>query len=190
MATVGAAAGWERSQGWELSITTTASSNITGTLLELTVGIDSKVTKGQTLAQIDTSLYRAQAEQQRLSSQLATEQKIAAAQLALHTAETVDAIILGTTVGDTFFMFLLVLSFSAISRWVSTSPLPLPKMIASASVPQSDCASAARAARSAIREARPMKRPTCFSTPIPASVRSPGKRPISVQRAPSSAASV
>jgi HlyD family secretion protein len=41
------------------------SSNITGTLLELTVGIGSKVTKGQTLAQIDTSLYRAQAEQMR-----------------------------------------------------------------------------------------------------------------------------
>ncbi len=41
------------------------SSNITGVLLELTVGIGSKVTKGQTLAQIDTSLYHAQAEQQR-----------------------------------------------------------------------------------------------------------------------------
>jgi HlyD family secretion protein len=41
------------------------SSNITGVLLELTVGIGSKVTKGQTIAQIDTSLYRAQAEQQR-----------------------------------------------------------------------------------------------------------------------------
>lgn len=41
------------------------SSNITGVLLDLTVGIGSKVTKGQTLAQIDTSLYRAQAEQQR-----------------------------------------------------------------------------------------------------------------------------
>ncbi len=40
------------------------SSNITGTLLELTVSIGSKVTKGQTLAQIDTSLYRAQAQQQ------------------------------------------------------------------------------------------------------------------------------
>ncbi len=41
------------------------SSNITGVLLDLTVGIGSKVTKGQTIAQIDTSLYRAQAEQQR-----------------------------------------------------------------------------------------------------------------------------
>ena len=41
------------------------SSNITGTLLELTVGIGSKVVKGQKLAQIDTSLYQAQAEQQR-----------------------------------------------------------------------------------------------------------------------------
>jgi HlyD family secretion protein len=41
------------------------SSNITGTLLELGVEIGSKVTKGQTLAQIDTSLYQAQAEQQR-----------------------------------------------------------------------------------------------------------------------------
>jgi len=41
------------------------SSNITGVLLDLTVGIGSKVTKGQTLAQIDTSLYHAQAEQQR-----------------------------------------------------------------------------------------------------------------------------
>jgi HlyD family secretion protein len=41
------------------------SSNITGVMLDLTVGIGSKVTKGQTLAQIDTSLYRAQAEQQR-----------------------------------------------------------------------------------------------------------------------------
>jgi HlyD family secretion protein len=47
------------------------SSNITGTLLELTVGIGSKVTKGQTLAQIDTSLYRAQAEQQRAQLQAA-----------------------------------------------------------------------------------------------------------------------
>jgi HlyD family secretion protein len=41
------------------------SSNITGTLLDLSVGIGSKVTKGQTIAQIDTSLYRAQAEQMR-----------------------------------------------------------------------------------------------------------------------------
>ena len=41
------------------------SSNITGTLLGLTVEIGSKVTKGQVLAQIDTSLYQAQAEQQR-----------------------------------------------------------------------------------------------------------------------------
>jgi HlyD family secretion protein len=41
------------------------SSNITGTLLELGVGIGSKVTKGEVLAQIDTSLYHAQAEQQR-----------------------------------------------------------------------------------------------------------------------------
>jgi HlyD family secretion protein len=41
------------------------SSNITGTLLELKVAIGSKVTKGEVLAQIDTSLYQAQAEQQR-----------------------------------------------------------------------------------------------------------------------------
>ena len=41
------------------------SSNITGTLLDLKVDIGSKVTKGQVLAQIDTSLYLAQAEQQR-----------------------------------------------------------------------------------------------------------------------------
>ncbi len=41
------------------------SSNITGTLLELQVGIGSKVTRGQVIAQIDTSLYQAQAEQQR-----------------------------------------------------------------------------------------------------------------------------
>ena len=41
------------------------SSNITGTLLDLKVGIGSKVTKGEIIAQIDTSLYRAQAEQQR-----------------------------------------------------------------------------------------------------------------------------
>jgi HlyD family secretion protein len=41
------------------------SSNITGTLLELKVEIGSKVIKGDTLAQIDTSLYQAQAEQQR-----------------------------------------------------------------------------------------------------------------------------
>jgi HlyD family secretion protein len=41
------------------------SSNITGTLLDLKVAIGSKVTKGQTIAQIDTSLYQAQAEQQR-----------------------------------------------------------------------------------------------------------------------------
>jgi HlyD family secretion protein len=41
------------------------SSNITGTLLELEVAIGSKVTKGQVIAQIDTSLYQAQAEQQR-----------------------------------------------------------------------------------------------------------------------------
>lgn len=47
------------------------SSNITGVLLDLTVGIGSKVTKGQTLAQIDTSLYRAQAEQMRAQLQAA-----------------------------------------------------------------------------------------------------------------------
>jgi len=41
------------------------SSNITGTLLDLKVGIGSKVTKGEVIAQIDTSLYHAQAEQQR-----------------------------------------------------------------------------------------------------------------------------
>jgi len=41
------------------------SSNITGTLLDLKVGIGSKVTKGETIAQTDTSLYQAQAEQQR-----------------------------------------------------------------------------------------------------------------------------
>ncbi|MEJ7596294.1 MAG: efflux RND transporter periplasmic adaptor subunit [Kofleriaceae bacterium] len=41
------------------------SSNITGTLLDLKVVIGSKVTKGQVIAQIDTSLYQAQAEQQR-----------------------------------------------------------------------------------------------------------------------------
>ncbi|HEY5948317.1 MAG TPA: biotin/lipoyl-binding protein, partial [Kofleriaceae bacterium] len=39
------------------------SSNITGTLLDLKVGIGSKVTKGEVIAQIDTSLYQAQAEQ-------------------------------------------------------------------------------------------------------------------------------
>jgi HlyD family secretion protein len=54
------------------------SSNITGTLLELTVGIGSKVTKGQTLAQIDTSLYRAQAEQQRAQLQAAESAVIGA----------------------------------------------------------------------------------------------------------------
>jgi HlyD family secretion protein len=47
------------------------SSNITGTMLELSVGIGSRVTKGQPLAQIDTSLYRAQAEQQRAQLQSA-----------------------------------------------------------------------------------------------------------------------
>ena len=41
------------------------SSNITGVLLDLKVGIGSKVTKGEVIAQIDTSLYHAQAEQQR-----------------------------------------------------------------------------------------------------------------------------
>lgn len=41
------------------------SSNITGVLLDLKVAIGSKVTKGETIAQIDTSLYQAQAEQQR-----------------------------------------------------------------------------------------------------------------------------
>jgi HlyD family secretion protein len=41
------------------------SSNITGVLLDLKVDIGSKVTKGEVLAQIDTSLYLAQAEQQR-----------------------------------------------------------------------------------------------------------------------------
>src|SRR5262245_45589538 len=40
------------------------SSNITGTLLDLQVGIGSKVKKGQYLGQIDTSRYRAQVEQQ------------------------------------------------------------------------------------------------------------------------------
>jgi outer membrane protein OmpA-like peptidoglycan-associated protein len=42
-------------------------------------------------AQMSSEQQKAEAEQQRLSQQLATEQKIAAAQLALHTAETVDA---------------------------------------------------------------------------------------------------
>ena len=42
-------------------------------------------------AQMSSEQQKAEAEQQRLSSQLATEQKIAAAQLSLHTAETVDA---------------------------------------------------------------------------------------------------
>lgn len=41
------------------------SSNITGTLLELTVGIGSKVKKGDFLGQIDTSRYKAQVDQQR-----------------------------------------------------------------------------------------------------------------------------
>ncbi|MEO8703040.1 MAG: efflux RND transporter periplasmic adaptor subunit [Kofleriaceae bacterium] len=41
------------------------SSNITGTLLDLKVDIGTKVAKGDMLAQIDTSLYLAQAEQQR-----------------------------------------------------------------------------------------------------------------------------
>jgi HlyD family secretion protein len=41
------------------------SSNITGTLLDLKVAIGSKVTKGDVIAQIDTSLYQAQAQQQR-----------------------------------------------------------------------------------------------------------------------------
>jgi HlyD family secretion protein len=40
------------------------SSNITGVLLELTVGIGSTVAKGQVIGQIDTSRYRAQVEQQ------------------------------------------------------------------------------------------------------------------------------
>jgi outer membrane protein OmpA-like peptidoglycan-associated protein len=42
-------------------------------------------------AQMSSDQQKAEAEQQRLSQILATEQKIAAAQLALHTAETVDA---------------------------------------------------------------------------------------------------
>jgi outer membrane protein OmpA-like peptidoglycan-associated protein len=41
--------------------------------------------------QMTTELQKAQAEQQRLTLQLASEQKIKAAQLALHTAETVNA---------------------------------------------------------------------------------------------------
>jgi HlyD family secretion protein len=41
------------------------SSNITGTLLDLKVGIGSEVKKGQYLGQIDTSRYRAMVEQQR-----------------------------------------------------------------------------------------------------------------------------
>jgi outer membrane protein OmpA-like peptidoglycan-associated protein len=42
-------------------------------------------------AQMSSDQQKAAAEQQRLSQQLATEQKIAAAQLALHTADTVEA---------------------------------------------------------------------------------------------------
>jgi outer membrane protein OmpA-like peptidoglycan-associated protein len=42
-------------------------------------------------AQMSSDQQKAEAEQQRLSQQLATEQKIAAAQLSLRTAETVDA---------------------------------------------------------------------------------------------------
>ena len=40
------------------------SSNITGVLLDLQVGIGSKVEKGQVIGQIDTSRYKAQVEQQ------------------------------------------------------------------------------------------------------------------------------
>ena len=40
------------------------SSNITGTLLSLEVAVGSKVTKGEPLGQIDTSLYKSQVEQQ------------------------------------------------------------------------------------------------------------------------------
>ena len=54
------------------------SSNITGTLLDLKVGIGSKVTKGETIAQIDTSLYQAQAEQQRAQLR-ASESAVASA---------------------------------------------------------------------------------------------------------------
>jgi HlyD family secretion protein len=54
------------------------SSNITGTLLDLKVAIGSKVTKGETIAQIDTSLYQAQAEQQRAQLR-ASESAVASA---------------------------------------------------------------------------------------------------------------
>jgi HlyD family secretion protein len=47
------------------------SSNITGTLLDLKVGIGSEVKKGQYLGQIDTTRYRAQVEQQRALVQAA-----------------------------------------------------------------------------------------------------------------------
>ncbi len=54
------------------------SSNITGTLLDLKVGIGSKVTKGETIAQIDTSLYQAQAEQQRAQLRAAEQAVVGA----------------------------------------------------------------------------------------------------------------
>jgi HlyD family secretion protein len=54
------------------------SSNITGTLLELEVEIGSKVKKGDVIGQIDTSLYTAQAEQQRAQLRAAEQAVIGA----------------------------------------------------------------------------------------------------------------
>jgi HlyD family secretion protein len=50
------------------------SSNITGTLVDLQVGIGSEVKKGQYLGQIDTSRYKAQVEQQRAQTSSAAAQ--------------------------------------------------------------------------------------------------------------------
>ena len=73
-------------------------------------------------------------------------------------AETVDAISRGITVGATRRGPSVRASRPAISRCVSTSPVPLPTTTAMSRVAIPDSARALRAARRAKSETRPMKR--------------------------------
>ncbi len=77
-------------------------------------------------------------------------------------ADTVEAMIRGITVGETLCMPPGCESFSWISIWVATSPVPLPATTAMSRRSRRDCASAASAALQAMSAPRPMKRACCL----------------------------
>ena len=89
-------------------------------------------------------------------------------------ADTVDAISFGMTVGAIRRAFFVSLSLCSISRCVWTSPAPLLTTTASSRVGTPDCASACRAAFSAMSEPRPMKRDCSLAMPSSAGSRLPG----------------